>query len=396
MQSPQTPLGMAQSRRIPGLRGYFDLISDNEVRGWLCDAGDMSNRLRIDAFLNSDLIVSVSADGGRKSRLPGEFGSGYYGFRFGRSLLGRKVKTVSDLNLFIAGTNILLRPGEGGSIVGQSLLTATGSDAEWLGRTTEDTDIIVTIEHEAARIGDTLTTLAFIHHLHERFGQPIHVDGKFSDAVRDLVCDTVISSAPPIRMQPLHFRLNIIAARDIASPLGLHACQGFFLLADMALPRLPVRLELHVEPCGQAAGVVIAPFTTTKRNEPDYHKRTWNVEGWRKVIHYLTIERGISNIYVIGSLNDDFAPFEMPGVTHISDWRLPKVLDLMRRALLCITLDNGMSHLAHFGDVGRHLLLYPRIHRPNLVRNHRGLSIYKEINDISVDDVINGIQMLMT
>ena len=67
----------------------------------------------------------------------------------------------------------------------------------------------------------------------------------------------------------------------------------------------------------------------------------------------------------------------------------------MRRALLCITPDNGMSHLAHFGDVGKNLLLYPRIHRPNLARNHRGLSIYKKISDISVDDVINGIETLM-
>ena len=341
MQSRQTPSGMARNGRIPGLHGYFDLISDNEVRGWLCDCGDMSNRLGIDAFLNSDLIVSVSADGGRQSRLPGEFGSGCYGFRLDRSLLGRRVRTISDLNLFIAGTNILPRPGEGGSIVGQSLFTAAEADAEWPGRKTADADIVVTIEHEAARIGDTLTTLAFIHHLHERFRQPIHVDGKFSDAVRDLVRDTVISSAPPIRrMQPVRFRLNIIAARDVASPLGLHACQGFFLLPDMALPRLPVRLDLHVESCGQFAGIVIAPFTTTRREEPDYHRRTWCPEGWRKVIHYLMIERGISNIYVIGASTDDFSLFEFPGVTHISDWRLPKVLDLMRRALLCITLDN--------------------------------------------------------
>ena len=109
---------------MPDLHGYFDLVSDNEVRGWLCDRRDMSKRMTIGAFLNSNLIVSVSADGGRTSRLPGEFGRGCYGLRFDRALLGRKVKTVSDLNLFIPGSDILLRPRKGGSIVGQSLFAA--------------------------------------------------------------------------------------------------------------------------------------------------------------------------------------------------------------------------------------------------------------------------------
>ena len=106
------------------------------------------------------------------------------------------------------------------------------------------------------------------------FGRPIHLVGDFGEPARDLVRDTVLRTVPPTRMQPIHFRLNIIAACDVASPLGLHACQGYFLLAGIALPRLPVRLALHAEPCGKPAGVVIAPFTTTGRNEPDYYKRT--------------------------------------------------------------------------------------------------------------------------
>ena len=281
--------------------------------------------------------------------------------------------------------------GEGGAIVGQRL----NAGAEFLGRTPPDTDIVVTIEHEVAIIGDTLTTLPFIHHLHGIFGQPIHVAGEFSRPVRDLVSETVISFATPTRPKSIPFTLNIIAARDIASPIGLHACQGFYLLAGMPLPRLPMRPDLRAEPCGLPAGVVIAPFITTERNQPDNHDRAWYADRWRQVIHYLTAERGIPNVYLIGSSDDDRSLFKFPGLRHVINRPLPEILDVMRRAALCITLDNGPSHLAHFGGVSKHLLLYPSLHRPNLVRNPAGLSIYKSIVDISVNEVIAGIERLL-
>ena len=41
------------------------------------------------------------------------------------------------------------------------------------------------------------------------------------------------------------------------------------------------------------------------------------------------------------------------------DRPLPQVLDLMRRSSLVMTLDNGIGHLAHFGGVDRHVMLYP-------------------------------------
>lgn len=376
---------------MPDLFGYFDLISDDLVHGWLCDRRDTSRPVRIDAVLNTELILTLCANDRREGLLQSNIGTGCYGFRFDRALLGVKVKTVSDLNLFVGGTDILLTVGEGGAIVGKRLFAG----GNFLGQPPDDTDIVATIEHEAAMIGDTLTALPFIHHLHALFGQPIHIAGEFSRPVRDLVRDAVVTFAAPERMKSVHFRLNIIAAREVATPLGLHACQGFFLLAGMALPRLPVRLDLHAEPCGLPPGVVIAPFTTTERDDPGSLLRAWHVDRWRQVVHYLTAERGIRNVYVIGSSKDDFSRFDFPGVTPMVDRPLPEVLDLMRRALLCITLDTGPSHLAHFGGVSRHLLLYPSFHRPNLVRNPAGISIYKPIVDISIDEVINSIEMLL-
>ena len=71
-------------------------------------------------------------------------GTGCYGFRFDRTLVGNRVNTVSDLILFFGSTNILLTVGEGGAIVGKRLFAGARSLCQAL----DDTDNVATIEHE--------------------------------------------------------------------------------------------------------------------------------------------------------------------------------------------------------------------------------------------------------
>jgi ADP-heptose:LPS heptosyltransferase len=46
------------------------------------------------------------------------------------------------------------------------------------------------------------------------------------------------------------------------------------------------------------------------------------------------------------------------GIQPVFDRPLSQVLDLMRQAPLVMTLDSGIGHLAHFGGVSRHVMIY--------------------------------------
>lgn len=92
---------------------------------------------------------------------------------------------------------------------------------------------------------------------------------------------------------------------------------------------------------------------------------------------------------MIGGGDDDWSQFVDAGAIPLLDLALPEVLYILRRARIFLSIDNGISHLAHFGGVQRHVLLYPAILAPNLVANPRAKSLIGHPQSIGVETVLS-------
>ena len=170
----------------------------------------------------------------------------------------------------------------------------------------KNTPTTITIEHEAAMIGDTLNTLPFIMSLIEALGHPVHLAGKFHPAVRALVSDLPLTfGEPPASVTTLAFNLNVKANFQRIGPLKLHASQGYFAEAGLAFPELPIRLPLCVEQCGLTPGFVISPFCGSEPQVSERHIRVWFADRWRRVMEFLLTHKPDCNIYVVGGPKDD-------------------------------------------------------------------------------------------
>jgi hypothetical protein len=374
----------------PGdILGYFDSAGADAICGWLCRRSDLMAVVRLDVVRDGRVLATVAADMLREDLRKHGIGTGEHGFYIDRSQIGVTIGKMADLSLYIAGSSILLKSGDGGLMRPTRMFRTPDRDAAaaFLAFSAATLEVVVNIDHPHAMIGDTITALPFIYYLARMFGRPVHVTGAFSRPVRALLPPGVAVFDGDPGPTALRFNLGVGPARASAASLGLHACQGFFLLADIAPPPLPMPLDLVAEDCGLPPGVVLAPFTASERNSPDNHVRMWYPDRWRAVADHLANERGLRTIYIIGASNDDFTGFDFPGVTHVIDRPMPQILDLMRKAPLCVTVETGPAHLAHFGGVSKHVLIYGDIHPPALVSTAIGEIVRGRATDVTVDAV---------
>ena len=92
-------------------------------------------------------------------------------------------------------------------------------------------------------------------------------------------------------------------------------------------------------------------------------------------------------IYLIGTRHDDVARFLIDGVSPFVDQTLPAVLHLLRSAHVFVSVLSGISHLAHFGQVDRHVLIYPEAEPQTLASNPRAVIIRNKPWLITAPDV---------
>jgi ADP-heptose:LPS heptosyltransferase len=145
---------------------------------------------------------------------------------------------------------------------------------------------------------------------------------------------------------------------------------------------------LNPEHCNLPPGLVIAPFAASGASAAANHITAWPVDRWNIVVDFLLSSGYAETAYVIGSPNDDPTPFLRLGVTQVIGYPLGQVLDLMRRAPLCVTLDTGISHLAHLGAIDNHVLICPEVDQPPPATNPRGKILRGRPSDITADQVI--------
>jgi len=253
--------------------------------------------------------------------------------------------------------------------------------------------VVVSVEHGGSMIGDTLNTLPFILHLADQYRRPVHVIGKFHAAIRDLLTDLPVCFDLPSTDGPkISYTLSVQRSWDYVGPRGLHMSQGYFILNDTPRPELPITLPFRTERCELPTGFVVSPFCGSEPANTETHTRVWFVDRWHQVIDRLLAQRPDLPVYVIGGPGDDPVPYLRTGVVPVLGRPLPQVLDLLQRAPVTITIDTGTAHLAHFGGVSNHVLLYSVAVMKTTHQNPRATIIQAWPKDITANMVMDAVQ----
>ena len=245
----------------------------------------------------------------------------------------------------------------------------------------------------AALIGDGLVHVPYLAWLCEKHKSRARIAG-MNTAVADALGPSYPFEFGPLRPGPL-ILVNLLDCLHQGFN-GCHMAQSFFAQYGDPAPSLPITLDLKDEPCFLPPGLVIAPFSRT--NSADNNK-FWPHDRWLEVIQTLRGAGMADRVYVIGnSQHDDPSPYRGHGIDLFFDHPLSRVLNLLRQAPLFMSVEGGMSHLAHFGGVYRHVLLYPAKLTPLCwAQNPRGYMVKADPKPINVPvaEVVNAARQVL-
>ncbi|HEX2940541.1 MAG TPA: hypothetical protein VHO91_05805 [Rhodopila sp.] len=253
-----------------------------------------------------------------------------------------------------------------------------------------DLSVCVDIAHTEAKLGDTLCVVPLIIQLAGEYATTVHVTGAVAKTVKPLLCRLPIWFAACNGIPDARVQVNIQAAYDQGRALNQHMAASICRLAGVRQPALPLSIDLASTPVGLPPGIVLSPFSGSRN--PWY--KAWPLDRWLRVVHHLAATRR-EPVYVVAASGENTVPFIDAGAIPLVGLELPEVLDVMRHATLFASIDNGLSHLAHFGDVKRHLLLYPALLPSNLVVNPRARVLRGRPEDIQVEAVIAHIETML-
>lgn len=254
-------------------------------------------------------------------------------------------------------------------------------------------------------IGDGLCATPYLLHLADRYNGLSITNGYCSD-IRPLIdfrslnihFDQTAPESTPVKKMDLSavFHWCNINPKGI----GLHMCQGYFSISDECfsindepIPTLPITLPFHITPVSFTnRTIVISPFSRTDHQ----NNKAWLDERWIEVGNRLLAQNLAAKIVVVGTYNDPWGAFETSGFELMVGQPLMNVLEAMRNARLVMSVDNGISHLCHFGGIGHHLLLAPQCLAPKFVYNPRGRNVRGEPLKISVDQIYSLAQEMLS
>lgn len=250
-------------------------------------------------------------------------------------------------------------------------------------------DVTVSIAHRERKIGDSLCIVPAALQLARRTGRAVTLRGAFCPAVMPLLRGQPIRlDRGPAGAATATARLDIQAVYERANRDNAHMASGFCRCLGLPPPALPLDLGLAADDIGLPRGIVISPFSGSANG---WYK-VWPIARWRDLVRQLAARHPDAPLYVVGAATDDVAPFLVLGVLPLVDFTLPEVLALLRAARVFVSIDNGLSHLAHFGAVARHVLLYPALLAPALVANPRAHTIRAAPEAITVAQVLAGVE----
>lgn len=245
-------------------------------------------------------------------------------------------------------------------------------------------------------IGDSIAQVPFMRAVGAMRGDSVYVTGPFNRHVIPLLEGMPITFDPDATGTGADFTISAQGALGICMRSGftLHMAQCYFRMFDQPVPDLPIDLPLCSEPCGLPPGLVISPFSFSDLGT---NVKRWPHDRWVQVVQTLRRLGLADHVYVVGSSQTDgTAPYAVAGIQPVFDRPLTQVLDLMRQAPLVMTLDSGMGHLAHFGGISRHVMIYANCLPGKFAEAPRALHVRGGMPaTISADQVLEAAQQVL-
>lgn len=271
-------------------------------------------------------------------------------------------------------------------------------------------------------IGDSLVQVPFMQAVAGEYGGGARVTGDFNKGVIPLLKEPGFSFDFDGSGDGADFVLDPSEAyREYArSGHELHMAQCYFRMFGRPVPDLPLPIGFTSVRNDLLPGLVISPFSYS---DVGTKTKVWPHDRWIQVARELLSEGLVDHAYVVGTSNDrmvrpaqtDGSPrqmiqnhrkaqgdsmeidgYEKAGIRPVFDQPLPYVLALLRKASLVLTLDNGIGHLAHFGGVKRHAMLYADWLPRRFAESHWAVHVRGFLPvDISVDQMLLAARQAM-
>jgi hypothetical protein len=255
--------------------------------------------------------------------------------------------------------------------------------------------IYVNIKSEV-KIGDSLCCMPFVIDVATRHRKPVVVCGNVSPLIAPLIRHKFVHFCLSSYVTAPQYNLNVEDAFHYANINNVHMAAAHFIVQGFDPPAIPLTLELVAEPSHLPSGIVICPFTASDEGGT----KLWPFERWRHLMLYLAAQYGVERFYILGGPLDNVSPFlgipGVGGVIPLLGMELTKVLGILRRARLFISVDSGPSHLAHFGGVSKHVLLAPSHISGRLVENPRGKTVRGRASEVTVGAMVAVIDEILT
>lgn len=243
-------------------------------------------------------------------------------------------------------------------------------------------------------LGDGLAQVPFMYAMAQARNERVRLCGRFNPHIMPLLADMPIDFDPSGDAAGAEFKMFVMDSFQTYHKTGLHMAQAYFLNFCQPVPDMPMTLPLRSEPCGLPPGIVISPFSGSDLGT---NTKLWPHLRWVQVVQKLRQLGLADRAYVIGRQSTDSTiPYAGADITPIFDRPLTEVLDLMRQAPLVMSIDTGPGHLANFGGISKHVMVYADCMPAKFAEASRAVHVRGPMPaSISVDQVVEAAQQVL-
>jgi hypothetical protein len=174
-----------------------------------------------------------------------------------------------------------------------------------------------------------------------------------------------------------------------------HMAQGYFAYEGLSVPTLPMSFRMKAQGLYLRPSLIISPFS--RSNNPVDNNKLWPHERWVMMARQLQAKGVVDTVYVVGgSVDDNVSYYSNAGFEVLFAQPLWLVLGFLQSAKLVMTVDNGIGHLCHFGNVKNHVLQYPDCLPPKFAESPYAEHVRGRMPiDISVEQMVDGAMRVL-
>ncbi|MDE1905109.1 MAG: hypothetical protein KGH75_01480 [Rhodospirillales bacterium] len=232
-------------------------------------------------------------------------------------------------------------------------------------------------------IGDSISCLEFLKHIRNTYGS-VEFGPGFNKWVFDgLQLDKSYTFNENLTKEEADFCISCSNSWQWCySKQRCHMSEGHFYYNNITPPSLPYSFPFLQNECNLDKGIVFAPFSRTDDNGSKF----WNLNNW------LALAKNLPKpIYVLGSsTHDDMSILDnQEGVIKLFDQDCKSVVSLLKSCKMLVSIDTGISHLAHYLGMKNHVLLYPIVSMQKFANNPNTVyEVYDWPKNVSVDRML--------